>query len=226
MKKSVAILLTIGLLLPCTVGCSKKKAKTKDKEKSKVKTEATDENGEPIVEIETSAPSITTVRSICQLATTDCYYHNVCKGVKSAGTGLSHLGEQDREFWFEYSAEATIGIDVSQVEIVIDKNEITVYYPHAQIIGDIRVDADSTTTPICEEEGFFQNSNYITADDVTSALVSANDEIRAGIEADPYIFKAAENRAEELLENYINQLMAQSGKKYTIKFAYVESKTQ
>ena len=223
MKKLAAILLTLSLLLSFSTGCSKKSKK--DKTSDKVKKEKVVKDEEGIIEVDSSDPDIVKIRSICQLATMDCYYHNVCKGVKSAGTGISHLGEKDREFWFEYSAEATIGIDVSQVEIVINGDEITVYYPHAQIIGNIRVDADSTTEPICQEEGFFQNSNYITADDITGALVSANDTIRQEIESDPSIFRAAEMRAEELLENYINQLMAQSGKQYKIKFAYTDNMT-
>lgn len=222
MKKLATVLLTLCLLLSFNTGCSKK---NKKEDSAKTKKEQTAKGEEGVIQVDSSAPDIIKVRSICQLATMDCYYHNVCKGVKSAGTGVSHIGEKDREFWFEYSAEATIGIDVSQVEIVIDGDEITVYYPHAQIIGNIRVDADSTTEPICQEEGFFQNSNYITADDITDALVSANDAIRQEIESDPSIFRASEMRAEELLENYINQLMAQSGKTYKIKFAYVESMT-
>ena len=37
-------------------------------------------------------PDLSQVRSICKLATLECYYHNVAKSNKEAGTGLSHWG--------------------------------------------------------------------------------------------------------------------------------------
>ena len=240
MKKFASILLTsvvIASLMTSICGCSKNSDKKtspndgSDSVTSIVKdsakgsgSEDEDKAGESehVVDVETSAPTTIQIRALCQLATTEVYYHDVCKGVKSPGTGLSHLGEQEREFWFEYTAEATLGIDFSKVELLTNGNTITVYYPHAEIIGNIRIDSESTTEPICGYEGFFQNTNYITADDVTAALADANNSIRAEIESDPTLYRMAEARAEELITNYIDQIMAQSGVKYTVKFEYID----
>ena len=38
-------------------------------------------------------PDITQIRSICNLATLECYYHNVAKSEKKAGSGISHIGD-------------------------------------------------------------------------------------------------------------------------------------
>ena len=39
------------------------------------------------------------IKSICELATLKCYYHNVAKSTKEKGSGLAHLGEKERKFW-------------------------------------------------------------------------------------------------------------------------------
>ena len=221
MKRIISVILAVSLVFG-VCSCSKKKDKKDKKPKeTKVEKDITSES-EGIVEVEDAAPSVIEIRNVCQLATMDCYFHNVCKGVKQPGTGLSHLGEQERVFWFEYTAEATLGIDFSQVEIIVKGNHITVYYPHAEIIGDIRVDSSSTSDPICGYESEFQNTNYITAEDVTAALGDANEEIRQQILNDRSFTMAAEMRAEELIGNYIDQIMDQSGVEYTYEFKYIE----
>ena len=35
-------------------------------------------------------PALSQIRSICELATLECYYHNVEKSAKTKGTGLAH----------------------------------------------------------------------------------------------------------------------------------------
>ena len=40
-----------------------------------------------------NAPDIAQIRTICELATLECYYHNVAKSVKEKGSGLLHIGE-------------------------------------------------------------------------------------------------------------------------------------
>ena len=65
-------------------------------------------------------PDIAQVRNICNLATLECYYHNVAKSVKEAGSGLWHIGEKDRTFWIEYTGTARLGIDMSKVSMKIE----------------------------------------------------------------------------------------------------------
>lgn len=42
-----------------------------------------------------SKPELSQIRSICELATLECYYHNVAKSTKTKGTGLAHVGEKE-----------------------------------------------------------------------------------------------------------------------------------
>ena len=75
MKKKIINLSLIGILLISLLsGCGK----SEDKEEAK-----------------STEPDIMQIRSICKLATVECYYHNLAKSEKSAGTGIWHLGEKD-----------------------------------------------------------------------------------------------------------------------------------
>ena len=48
-----------------------------------------------------SKSSLEEVFEISELATLECYYHNVAKSTKTKGTGLTHVGEKERKFWIE-----------------------------------------------------------------------------------------------------------------------------
>ena len=88
MKKIILILLCVVILFSF-VGCS---------EKDKYVGE----------------PDITRIRTICNLATLECYYHNVAKSTKTAGSSITDWFEKDREFWIEYTGVAKIGIDMER----------------------------------------------------------------------------------------------------------------
>ena len=42
-----------------------------------------------------SKPELSQIRSICELATLECYYHNVAKSTKTKGIGLAHVGDKE-----------------------------------------------------------------------------------------------------------------------------------
>ena len=100
MKKKIITLSLIGILLISLLsGCGK----SEDKEAAK-----------------STEPDIMQVRSICKLATVECYYHNVAKSEKPAGTGIWHFGEKDRQFWIEYTGTVKLGIDMSKVQMKVN----------------------------------------------------------------------------------------------------------
>ncbi len=162
------------------------------------------------------------IQYVCQLATIECYYHNVARSTKTAGTGVSHLGEEDTEFWFEYSAQATLGIDASSVYMIFNGNHITVYMPHAAIIGNITVDPESVTDPVYPPHRWYQNDVVITASDVTRAMDRANDDIAEEIINDPMLLSSAERRAQELIQSYIDQIVQYSGSNYEVDFEFID----
>lgn len=222
MKKVLAVLIMTAFSCCAACSCSAKKNPTP--------TAVTETTTTTTTIVETTVPKIKPdtyqIQSICNLATLKCYFHNTAKGVKEAGTGVSHWGEKDTPFWFEYTAQATLGIDGNQVNMVINDNDITVYMPHAKILGNITVDPDSTSNPIYKPNAWYRNDVEISAADVTKSMSRANDEIREQISSDKTLLNSAEKRAKDLIENYIDQIMELSGVKYRIHWESVEAPTQ
>lgn len=210
MKKIIiGLIMIMSLALLC--GCS-----TNTNSNYEVKddiletTENTDET-ENVMVIE--EPDLSQIRSICKLATLECYYHNVAKSIKGAGTGLSHLGESDRKFWVEYTGVVKIGVDMSRGSMDVDGSNITIYIPEAEILS-IKPDSNSTSDTIAEADSI--NSNPIEADDVTKAVAVAEQSIRESIENDSSLLVNAQDRAKKLIENYVNQLGEISGVHFNI----------
>ena len=184
--------------------------------------EVVDEEPEPV-----SRPNIEPreeqIQYICQLATIECYYHNVAEATKEPGTGVSHWGETETDFWFEYSAQATLGVEAGSITMEFNGNHITVYMPHATILNNsINVEPDSTSDPVYAPHNWYTNDVEITAADVTEAMSSANEDIMEEILNDPYLLLSAERRAKDLIENYINQIMELSDTEYEVTFEFID----
>lgn len=200
--KKIAIILLSALIICTFSGCSLKKEKTVNK------------------------PDITQIRSICNLATLECYYHNVAKGTKEAGTGITHIGEVDRKYWIEYTGIAKIGIDMSEVDIKTEGNKVTVFIPNAKLLSiDIR-DADLNENSYISSEDSHFNSNKITADDQTAAINKAQLEMAKSVKNNSALLLNAQNRAQELIKNYIVQIGTLSGTEYEIEWEYESNSEQ
>ena len=156
MKKKIITLSLIGILLISLLsGCGK----SEDKEAAK-----------------STEPDIMQVRSICKLASVECYYHNVAKSEKPAGTGIWHFGEKDRQFWIEYTGTVKLGIDMSKVQMKVNGTDVTVTIPEAEVL-QVNVDDDSYNSDsyIFSEDGI--NKNDITAEDATGEVENARYEM-------------------------------------------------
>lgn len=184
---------------------------------------ATEEESVSAEEEKTEKPELSQIRAICKLATLECYYHNVAKNTKSAGTGLSHLGEKDRKFWVEYSGVVKLGVDMSRGSIEIEGNQITIYMPEAEIIS-IKADMDSISDTIYEKDSL--NKNKITSEDVTTSVKEAEEQIRQNIESDSSLLVDAQERAQKLIKNYIDKIGEASGTKYTIEWETISDKDE
>jgi hypothetical protein len=163
-----------------------------------------------------SEPEVAEIRSICKLATLECYYHNVAKSTKSAGTGWAHFGEKDRTFWVEYSGVAKLGVDMSKGDMNIEGDTITIYIPEAEIIS-IQATQSSMYDTISDNDAFF-NKNKIKLADETAAVKAAEEDIQNQIINDTSLLASAQDRAKKLIENYINQLGEMTGSTYTVKW--------
>ncbi len=166
-------------------------------------------------------PDVAQIRSICNLATLECYYHNVAKSEKKAGDSFLSIGEKDRTFWIEYTGIARVGIDMSKVDMKIDGQNITVTMPNAELlsktIDEKTLNEDSYIT---SSDGL--NSNKITAQDQTDAIENAQATMEESVKNNSTLLLNAQTRAQELIENYINQMGKVAGIDYNIKWEYID----
>lgn len=169
-----------------------------------------------------SEPDIGHVRNICELATLECYYHNVAKAEKEAGNSILNIGEKDRTFWIEYSGTIKLGIDMSKVEMKVKGKNITITLPAAEVLS-VDIDQDSYTADsfVANKDGFF-NKNKITSDDATKAVKDASEDMEAIAMENSALLVNAEDRAQKMIENYINQLGELTGNKYQITWQRLE----
>jgi len=195
MKKKIVLFTVICTLCSLIYACSSK-------------------NESPLPE---SEPDISQIRSICDLATLECYYHNVAVSTKEKGSGLLHIGEKERSFWIEYSGVAKLGINMSKVTMEKNGNEIIITIPKAELLelSDYSFTEDSY---ISSEDGL--NKNPITAENQIEAIAAAQEDIRQTFSNDDSMLMRAQDRAKKLIENYINQLGAISGTDYQIQWVY------
>lgn len=152
------------------------------------------------------------IRAICELATLECYYNNVAKIDKEAENFL----QKDRKMWIEYEGKATIGIKMSDVEISISGDTVTIKMPNAEVLStDYTFKEDAY---IVSSDGFIW-PNKISTEDQQAGVVKGQEEMLSAINENKALFLKAEDKARELIENYINKIGAASGKEYTIEWS-------
>ena len=165
-------------------------------------------------------PELTEIRSICNLATLECYYHNVAVYHKSAGTGWLNVFEVDRTFWIEYSGIVKVGIDLSALRICVDSNIVTVTLPAAKVIS-IKVD-DTTINEnsVIASVDNWLNRNPIEPEDQTAAIKMAQEDMLSTAQQNSSLLISAQTRAKELIEIYITEISELTGTPYEIIWIY------
>lgn len=154
-------------------------------------------------------PELTQMRAICELATLECYYHNVAKFYEEG----KNWWDKDKHFWIEYDGVVKIGIDASLITINIDENDtVTITIPEAKVL-DCTVNSDSLTKDSYIVDA---KSAKITAEDETKAMNEAKAKMLETAKADNALLISAQERAKELLENYVENIGTCVGKQYNI----------
>lgn len=190
MKKIICIILVITTLLLCS-SCSKKKE----------------------IEIQ---PELSQMKAICELATLECYYHNVAKFKETEKT---LWWEDIKHFWVEYEGSVKIGVDTSLITIDISEDDIVrITIPPAEVFGCY---VESKTL---NEDSFIidSDSKKITADDQTKAFEEAEENMLKAARSDKTLLLNAQQRAKDLLENYVTNIGNCVGKKYTVVWIDVD----
>ena len=168
-------------------------------------------------EIKNIAPETSQMKSICELAVMECYYHNVAKYKEENATGMLWW-EKDRHFWMEYAGVVTIGIDATQLSIEVKDENVTITIPPAKVLG-CKVDETTLT-----EDSFIvaKNSAKVEAEHQTEAFKSAKDKLESEAKSNFTLLAAAQQRVQKLLEDYVTNIGNSVGKTYKIKWIYLE----
>lgn len=158
-------------------------------------------------------PQEAQMKAICELATMDCYYHNVAKYKKEDATGIL-LWKKDKHFWVEYSGIVRVGIDASKLFIEVKDNSVTITIPEAKVL-DAKVD------PVSLSDNSFivdKKSAKISAEDQTNVFKEAQENMISAASKDSALLASAQQRAKTLLEEYIANIGAAVGKEYSIEW--------
>ncbi len=193
--KKLSVLMLMAVMMICS-SCGKKEEESK----------------------KTPKPEIAQVKSICELATMDCYYHNVAKYYEEDADGIL-LWKKDKHFWIEYEGVVTLGIEASLVTIEVDyENVVTITMPMAEVLN---CKVDETTF---SEDSFIiaDDSADITAEDQTQAFKIAQYNMRTTAENDTALLASAQERAQKLLTDYVNNMGDAFGVEYDIKWVYLD----
>lgn len=154
------------------------------------------------------------IRAVCELATLKCYYNNVAQIEKKA----DNIFQKDRKMWIEYEGEAVIGVDMAKVEIQISGNAVKITMPNAEILSIKPITKSLTEDSyICSADGWLVK-NKITTEDQEKAINKGQEEMKNAVLGNQGLFLKAEERAKELIKNYITKLGEAIGKDYTIEW--------
>lgn len=195
MKKNICLLLTAVLLF-----CSACSAPAKEEA--------------PAISME---PQITQMKSICELAVMDCYYHNVAKFREEDAAGFLWW-KKDKHFWIEYSGIVKFGIDVSLVNMDIKDNQVTITIPEAEVLS-CEVDTETLT-----ESSYIvdKKSADISAEDETLAFKEAQEKLLEKASNDKALLAEARQRAQTLLKDYVTNIGNAMGVNYSIQWVLVD----
>ncbi len=197
MKKILNCLLALSLLFTMA-GCG---AKPKEEEK---KPEQTIE--------------IREMREIAELATVDCYFHNVAKSDRELNS-FWFWEKKNMRFWVEYEGVVTIGIDVSKLKVEVgEDNVVTVTLPEAVVLDAVVHESSLNSNSFY----FDPNSKKPSPEEQTEAFKQAQDNMRQTAENNRALLENARSNAKELLKNYIKSIGDAMGVEYTIVWVDAE----
>ena len=168
-----------------------------------------------------AAPEFSGYRDVADLATVECYYHNVAI-VENEGDdflfGIPRIGY--KKAWFEYRGSVDLGIDVNKVTISEpdSKGVVTIAVPEPQIVGETDIDS-SSISEVYADTGFLTE---VTGPDKAKALEKAQADMKEQALKDDALMRQAETRAKELLEQYVINIGEIQGEKYTVVFTKAE----
>lgn len=163
-------------------------------------------------------PDFSSIKSVCELSTLKCYYHNVATYEKNAHGLLKVFGSGYKKIWIEYSGIVNLGIDINKVDISEPdtNNVITIKIPDAEV-QSTSLDKSTLSEPLTDKGVFTK----ITTEEKTEALSSAQQSMKETAQKDTSLLAQAKEHAKLILQGYINNLGEEFNEEYTIKWVDV-----
>lgn len=163
-------------------------------------------------------PDFSSIKSVCELSTLKCYYHNVATYEKNAHGLLKVFGSGYKKIWIEYSGIVNLGIDINKVDISEPdtNNVITIKIPDAEV-QSTSLDKSTLSEPLTDKGVFTK----ITTEEKTEALSSAQQNMKEKAQKDTSLLAQAKEHAKLILQGYINNLGEEFNEEYTIKWVDV-----
>ncbi|MBR6198908.1 MAG: DUF4230 domain-containing protein [Spirochaetales bacterium] len=159
------------------------------------------------------SPNLIDIRQVCDLATQECYYRNLVTIEKN---GLQQ--------WIEYESTVKLGIDISSVNIEVNKSKVIVTIPNAKIIGEPKISIPSMEV-LSEMPGFIEGlfKARISSKDQVDALEKARNNCITTLQENHSLMQNAQTRAMKIIENYVRQIGELTGKQYQIEWKFIKS---
>lgn len=162
--------------------------------------------------------SVTQMQSICELAALKTYYHNVAKITKEKEV---LWWDTTSELWIEYSGIVKLGVDIAGLDMQVDGEQVTITIPRAKVLS-CQVDQTSLN-----EDSYYTTreglgAEKINADDQTEAIKTAQENMLESVQSDESLLKQAQQRAQELLEQYVKNVGDAMGKTYEVSFVIAD----
>lgn len=163
-------------------------------------------------------PDFSSIKSVCELSTLKCYYHNVATYEKNDHGLLKVFGSGYKKIWIEYSGIVNLGIDINKVDISEPdtNNVITIKIPDAEV-QSTSLDKSTLSEPLTDKGVFTK----ITTEEKTEALSSAQQNMKETAQKDTSLLAQAKEHAKLILQGYINNLGEEFNEEYTIKWVDV-----
>lgn len=159
------------------------------------------------------------MRAICELATLKTYYHNTAKF--DHDNKFLFFFNTKEQLWIEYSGIVEISTDISKLSMEVNNNSVVITIPHSKITN-IKIDETSLTPDSyhVNYKGLFNDK--IDFEIQQNTFKEAQEEMEKDAYKNAMLFIQADERAENLLGNYVKNVGMALGKEYTIEFKYIE----
>lgn len=158
------------------------------------------------------------IKRICELATLECYYHNVSNWTQDAYGPFAFTGYGEKKLWIEYDGMVRVGIKAGEIHFSEpDKdNVITVTIPTATILSK---DLDENSiSEISSDRTVLFFTDAVNTEDRRKALAAAQEDMEESASRNETILAEAQDRAKKIIERNIIAAGEAAGIHYKVKF--------